>query len=51
MEKYFLFLLITTIVCESYIPIEDTIGYQVHSWNDLGGWEQGFWKGMRWMKM
>eukprot|EP01119_Soliformovum_irregulare_P013412 TRINITY_DN3560_c0_g1_i1.p1 TRINITY_DN3560_c0_g1~~TRINITY_DN3560_c0_g1_i1.p1 ORF type:complete len:643 (+),score=152.06 TRINITY_DN3560_c0_g1_i1:2-1930(+) len=31
--------------------ITDTIGYQVHSWNDLREWQQGFRKGVRWMKI
>jgi len=31
--------------------IRSTIGFQVHSWNNLDQWEQGFWKGMQWMKI
>jgi len=31
--------------------IAETIGYQIHSWNDLREWPQGFMKGMEWIKV
>eukprot|EP01118_Nematostelium_gracile_P006150 TRINITY_DN1976_c0_g1_i7.p1 TRINITY_DN1976_c0_g1~~TRINITY_DN1976_c0_g1_i7.p1 ORF type:complete len:374 (+),score=82.13 TRINITY_DN1976_c0_g1_i7:55-1176(+) len=43
-----LFLLFGTIFGTS---IESTIGYQLHSWNDLREWRAGFKKGADWFKI